>query len=350
MRLDDKSDLNSIVSTAIELIKSDNNQILAEVLLNSEILSDMTNFDNWNGGQYYYTLYFNLPIEKFALVKDTIEFIEKSIQSYIEIIIRAEEHLHIEKITITPQRTTKINWDRISNFITRDNLLQQIEFLKDTMISVATGRQMIQSINEKYKQVYLDINIALKKLNIENPNPYGDLWEWYEKWSTDFKSYTERRTFISKMYKVLLDTIHESDITDSFSIEQNIKGWERVERTVNEIKRRINIAKNEEQFQSIGHLCRETLISLAQEVYDKNRYPTLDGVEASKTDAKRMLEAFIMIELGGSINETLRKYARTAIELANELTHKRTASKKDALLCSSATLNLINVIKVIQSE
>ena len=42
---------------------------------------------------------------------------------------------------------------------------------------------------------------------------------------------------------------------------------------------------------------RETLITIARQVFDADKHLTIDGVEASKTDAKRMLEAFLNYEL-----------------------------------------------------
>jgi AbiJ N-terminal domain 3 len=70
-------------------------------------------------------------------------------------------------------------------------------------------------------------------------------------------------------------------------------GWIRVDRNVTEVRKRLETATMEEQFQAVGLLCRETLISLAQAVYDAQLHPTLDGVTPSDTDAKRRLEAYI---------------------------------------------------------
>jgi hypothetical protein len=67
-------------------------------------------------------------------------------------------------------------------------------------------------------------------------------------------------------------------------------GWDRVDRTVTEARKRLESATTEEQFQAVALLCREILISLARAVFDPQRHPTLDGVHASDTDAKRMLE------------------------------------------------------------
>lgn len=45
-----------------------------------------------------------------------------------------------------------------------------------------------------------------------------------------------------------------------------------------------------------------------------------------------MLDASLAIELKGSSIEYLRKYAKACIDLAHELTHKRTANVKNAAL------------------
>lgn len=75
--------------------------------------------------------------------------------------------------------------------------------------------------------------------------------------------------------------------------------WEKVDRCVEDARKQLEQASTEEQFQSIGLLCRETLISLAQVVYLPSRHSPLDGVLPSETDAKRMLEAYLAAELGG---------------------------------------------------
>jgi hypothetical protein len=75
--------------------------------------------------------------------------------------------------------------------------------------------------------------------------------------------------------------------------------WRRLDRTLDEIRTRFVGAKTEEQFQSVGHLCRDALISLAQAGYDKQRHSPLDGVTPSATDAKRMLDAYVACELSG---------------------------------------------------
>jgi hypothetical protein len=124
-------------------------------------------------------------------------------------------------------------------------------------------------------------------------------------------------------------------------------GWARVDRQMGEIRLRLSEATAEEHFQGVGHLCREALISLAQAVYDREKHPTLDKVEASATDAKRMLEAYIAVELPGSGNADGRKHARAALDFANSVQHDQAASFLDAALCVEATLSVVRVIALV---
>lgn len=93
-------------------------------------------------------------------------------------------------------------------------------------------------------------------------------------------------------------------------------------------------------------LCREALISLAQEVYDRLRHPSEDEINPSATDFKRMLGAYIAVEFGGGANKIVRTHARAAFDLANELQHSRTADFRSAALCAEATAGVINVIAI----
>jgi hypothetical protein len=127
-------------------------------------------------------------------------------------------------------------------------------------------------------------------------------------------------------------------------------GWPKVDRQVDEIRLRLREAEREEQFQSVGHLCREALISLAQAVYDRVRYPPTDGVEPSATDAKRMLEAVFAVELPGAAYGDARKHARAAFDMANGLQHDRAATFRDAALCAEATVSVVRIVAIVSGR
>lgn len=124
-------------------------------------------------------------------------------------------------------------------------------------------------------------------------------------------------------------------------------GWQKVDRQLQEVRSRLNEANAEEQYQAIGLLCREALISISQEVFDQLRHPILDGVTSRETDARRMLEAIFEAELKSSVNEEARAHAKAALRLALALQHKRTADFRMAALCAEATSSVVNLIAVL---
>lgn len=124
-------------------------------------------------------------------------------------------------------------------------------------------------------------------------------------------------------------------------------GWQKVDRQVQEVRLQLDTAEAEEQFQTVGLLCRETLISVAQEIFDPIKHRPTDGIMPSGTDAKRMLEAFLEAELGGTTNEEARAHARASLRLALALQHKRTADFKTAALCAEATFSVVNITAIL---
>lgn len=231
--------------------------------------------------------------------------------------------------------------------MTDNELVELIEEQKALMIDVATGGTRIQEVNDDYRERRSLLRRELEPRGLEDPSPFVDLWAWYSRWSSgDLPSYQSRRLFIAELYEPVIRAIEDG----LGSRAQEPTGWARVDRTVTELRSRLANASNEEQFQSVGLLCRETLISLSQEVYKPERHPSIDGVAASHTDAKRMLEAYIAVELSGESNSAARKHARAALDLANRLQHNRTAEFREAALCVEATTSVVNIIAILSGR
>ncbi len=124
-------------------------------------------------------------------------------------------------------------------------------------------------------------------------------------------------------------------------------GWQKVDRQLQEVRSRLDAAQTEEQCQAVGLLCREALISGAQEVYDSTRHVSSDGVLPTATDAKRMLGAIFDTEFRGGANDEARRHARAAVELALALQHKRTADFRTAAFCAEATYSVVNMLAIL---
>lgn len=230
--------------------------------------------------------------------------------------------------------------------MTNSELLEAIEYLRNTMNAVATGGPLINDVNDQFQSTYTLVAEELANQGIKNPLSYKNLWDWYGRWSSgDMPTYQSRRVFVSELFNPLISRINTGQVE-----EFEPTGWARVDRTVGELRDRFASAINEEQFQVVGLLCREALISLAQAVYIPGRHQTLDGVNPSLTDAKRMLQAYIIAELGGGTNDEARKHARSTLDLAAHLQHKRTAGFREAAMCVEATTSVINIIAIISGR
>jgi hypothetical protein len=231
------------------------------------------------------------------------------------------------------------------------HLIMEIEEQKSLMIAVATGGPRIQDVNDQYRQRRLTIKSILLDLGIADPNPFGDLWEWYGKWSDgSLPSYQSRRQYVSALYAPLLETLAVSAQRSAIVQPADPSGWPRVDRGMEKVISVLESARDEEDYQSIGFLCREVLISVAQAVYDPDLHPPVDDIVPSKTDAKRMLESFIAKELSGQTNEYHRHYAKSACRLADHVQHRRTADFRTAALCAEATRAVVNMTAIMSGQ
>jgi hypothetical protein len=235
--------------------------------------------------------------------------------------------------------------------MTDDELVTEIEAQRSLMVAVATGGPRIQEVNPEYIARRDRITAELRKRGLEDPNPHGDLWAWYGRWSSgDMPSWASRRAHLSEVYQPLIEQIRSGPSATGAALFEEPTGWPRVDRGIYELRRRLEQAETEEQYQAVGLLCRETLISVAQVVYDSQRHRPTDDVVPSETDAKRMLDAYIAVELFSGPNEALRRHAKAALKLAVELQHHRTADYRQAALCAEATTSVVNLVAIISGR
>ena len=229
-------------------------------------------------------------------------------------------------------------------------LIANIDRLRSTLVSVSTGGPRIDDVNVSYKKVFAEVDTVFREKGIPNPIPFHDLWDWHGRWSRgDLPKWQDRRDFLAAIFNPLLDRIRDQSQPKPL---QNVEptGWMRVDRALSEIRRRLGEAKTEEQYQAIGLLCREVLISLAQAVYDSNKHPPVDDVKPSETDAKRMFDAFLSVQLSGSTHEAARRHAKAAYDLSTALQHRRTADFRQAAMCVEATGSVVNVVAIVSGH
>ena len=335
------------------LLKERGHAELCNMLSSAKVSVINTEYDYWNGGTYGYTVYVSVSIRQYSsFTSNQIFEMEKTISDVLNESIKGDNNNYFN-VQIRPTLNNEdINWDSIGGLNGKTRLKQNIETVKNIMVSVAIGDKMINEEEDRYKSIQVQIERDCKKLNLTYNNTYSSLWEWYGKWKADFPTYQERRIYIKELFSPTLAYFEETENDKNIETFVNLDDWERIKRTIAKIKEDSNVAQNAEDFQAIGLLCRETIISLAQAVYIPWLHGENDeyGKQIGKTDAVRMIENYINITLSGRGNEELRAYAKSTNKLANALTHKRNATKKDMLLCVSSTVALINFIGIIEEK
>lgn len=348
--LENQHEIRKITSSLIKYFSLQNNWELVHILKSSYPSSEEIAYDNWNGGTCIYAIIYEIKIDLFLQYRPLLESFSKEIKEAAALFIRDPYHEQLGEVRIVPMCRQYLNWNELSGIATKKDVLGRIEQLKNLMVAVSTGGPAIRTVDGEYKENYKILVQWLDKLGVENPNPFKSLWDWYGRWNQgDLRTYASRRTFVLNLYQPLIDMIMESP-EETITTEYEPTGWDRVDRTIYEMKKRLSSATNEEQFQAIGMLGRETIITIAQQVFNKDVHKTEDGTEPSNTDAKRMLDAYLNYELASPSNERIRKFAKSAVDLANHLTHDRTATKRDASMCLVSVTAVASLIKIIQDN
>ena len=288
------------------------------------------------------------PRASYDILIDSSNPITQSIEKSLRAVLPSDVYLKNLCARAAPQKKPTIEPKLSTTEI--EILVKALEMQKALMISVSTGGPLVKEVKGEYEQRRMVIEGLLSKADIDDPNPYPDLWTWHGKWSDgSLPSYQSRRRYIADIYQPLLDALTSSaKSTHVQPLEPT--GWARVDRNVDKIVHALEWARNEEDFQAVGLLCREAIISLAQAVYNPDIHEPPDGITPSATDAKRMIEGYISSELAGSAHDSQRKYAKASFDLAVTVQHRRTATFRDAALCAEATRAIINMIAIISGQ
>lgn len=254
-----------------------------------------------------------------------------------EAVATVAEDLSSEEETILVRRSTERKCSAAAE------ILSDLIIHRAMMKSVATGGARIQEVDDYYKARELRLRSAVSS-EVAYANPYPSLWDWYNHWSKELPHYWQRRQAIDQLFGPVIDAVARRPRITAPQREET--GWERVDRALAKARQMLERASAEEDFQTIGLMCREVTISLAQAVYDPVRHPPVDGVVIGPADANRMLDAFFAVEFQGSSEKEVRAHARASLALSLNLQHRRTATRTLAALCLEATSSTVAVVSI----
>ncbi len=142
---------------------------------------------------------------------------------------------------------------------------------------------------------------------------------------------------------------YDSNTPFTQNIITEINKWDEMKKMVEKLESDCIKAIDTDDFRNIGNTCRNLLIRLAQLVYNPEIHGDITdrGVRIGKAHVLEMLSKYIAFKLAGDSNEEFRSYAKSSLGIANVLTHKSHATKKEMLLTASATINLVYIVGLI---
>lgn len=232
-------------------------------------------------------------------------------------------------------------------------LLPNLILHREMMVATATGQQNIQEVDDYYTSRQARLMEGCAAAGIRYENPHASLWDWYHFWKEQgMETYAERRSYLRTLFAgpvaAAVGRVHNPSPVG----EREPTGWARVDRSLGKAKAQLLTASTEEEWQAIGLLCREVLISLGQAVYDREVHGDTDeaGTRIGSTDARRQLVAWLQHRMPGGDSKEIRAHIKASIELAVHLQHRRTATRQLAALCSEATSSAVSVVAIIDGR
>lgn len=142
---------------------------------------------------------------------------------------------------------------------------------------------------------------------------------------------------------------YDSNTPFTQDIITEITKWDEMKEAIAKLESDCVKATEADDFSNVGNTCRHILIQLAQLVYDPKIHGDITdkGVQIGKAHVLEMLTKYIAFKLSGGSNTEFRAYANSTLNIANALTHKTHATKKEMLLTASAVINLVYVVGIV---
>lgn len=92
----------TLVATLAELFRAQGNLVACEALENANARIEETGYDNWDGGQYFYTLVLELPMKVFAHVESDVPKMEKLISGKFAKVLPPTGDQFLREVAIRP--------------------------------------------------------------------------------------------------------------------------------------------------------------------------------------------------------------------------------------------------------
>ena len=143
----------TIVATLIKMFEAQNNKDIASLLTSAYAQIEATDYDNWNGGTYLYSLSLDVPIGVFGEIEPRISEIEESILNKATTIFRNLVNQKITKVIITPPLASDVSRMKADTFEGDADHLWTPKYLRLFLSHVAIHKKNVGELKNEL-QVY----------------------------------------------------------------------------------------------------------------------------------------------------------------------------------------------------
>lgn len=93
---------DAVVATLLELFLHQGQAPIVEILASSKPRIERTDYDNWDGGTYIFTLFLEVPVKLFADIEPKLKQVENAIEAKLASILRYPGNQQLRSVTISP--------------------------------------------------------------------------------------------------------------------------------------------------------------------------------------------------------------------------------------------------------
>ncbi|MHB8448865.1 MAG: hypothetical protein ACYDAQ_00095 [Mycobacteriales bacterium] len=200
----------------------------------------------------------------------------------------------------------------------------------DRQLSGTSGGQRIGNADMRVAVHALERAAARAGFNFRLPFRDHEAWKSYWIRKDAKGSWQARRDLLSDLFDqayasmmAAQDRTLESTLAQAVSPQDKL-GWPEVDTEVGELRRHFRTATTPQDYRAVGNDCVHLLEALSRKVYDHQLHGQKDEPEPPIANTKMRLERYVEARLPGPGNAEMRKFARSAIELAQAIKHRGT--------------------------
>jgi hypothetical protein len=230
-----------------------------------------------------------------------------------------------------------------------------VDSVSGAMVSVATGGPEIKKVDASYKREHRALGAALKRLGIDYPNKYPDLWTWHGRWSQgDMPKYSDRRVYVAGLFAPIREALADlKQATHELAKgvgDGDPTGWPHIDAQLQRLQRLFREAKDADAYNGVGLQCLKLLTSLGHVVFDAETDLPGGEEEPGADDAKARISYFVRRVVPGKEGENVRKLANVAYAQANTAKHRHTATRIDAGVAANAAALIVSTLRLLSEE